>query len=235
MLHSHWTIIAVIFLLAALGTAGADQGAVQTICIDPGHPSESGRGTMGRHLTEIDAAWDAAILLKHDLEADGFHVVMTKDRAEEFVTNERRAEIANESHASLLIRLHCDADAGTGIATYAPDRQGIVNGVRGPSKQVIQESSIALSAFHAALINSLNGLLADRGMFADTSTRIGGKQGALTGSIYSKVPVLLVEMCVLTNPHDEAIMSSPAGQSKIAAAMAAGVKAATTAVEKSPS
>ncbi len=210
----------------------ADISSTNVICIDPGHPSESGHGTAGRHITEIDAAWDVSLLLKQDLIADGFTVVSTKSSAEEFVTNKQRAETANNAHAALMIRLHCDADAGTGIASYAPDRQGVVNGVHGPSQTVIDESQAALKVFHAALIKSLDGLLADRGMFADTSTRIGGKQGALTGSIYSKVPVVLVEMCVLTNPHDEAIIDSADGQRKIAAALTAGVKAAVACESK---
>jgi N-acetylmuramoyl-L-alanine amidase len=196
-----------------------------TICIDPGHPSESGRGTSGRHLSEIDAAWDVSQIFKQDLTAKGFNVVVTKDSAEEYVTNKRRAEIANMSHAALLVRLHCDADAGTGLASYAPDRVGRVGGVSGPSAAVIQQSQKALQVFHPAVIESLDGLLKDRGMHPDTSTRIGGIQGALTGSIYSKVPVVLVEMCVLTNPHDEAIIVTKSGQQRIAAALTFGVEA----------
>lgn len=219
--------LALMIMLPGSFITSAQAGQV-VICIDPGHPSESGRGTTGRHLTEIQAAWDVSLLLAKNLELAGFRVVSTKSSPEEFVTNKRRAEIANLCHAALMVRLHCDADAGTGIASYAPDRQGIVNGVRGPSATVIEESQSAIAAFHPAVIKSLDGLLADRGMFADTSTRIGGKQGALTGSIYSQVPVVLVEMCVLTNPHDEAIISSAAGQRRIAAALASGVEAAVT-------
>jgi N-acetylmuramoyl-L-alanine amidase len=90
---------------------------------------------------------------------------------------------------------------------------------------VIESSQKALKLFHSAAISSLDGLLKDRGMHPDTKTRIGGIQGALTGSIYSKVPVVLVEMCVLTNPHDEAVIASKSGVQKIAAAMADGVLA----------
>jgi len=201
------------------------QSSPLTICIDPGHPSESGRGTAGKHLTEIEAAWEVGKLLKKDLLASGFQVVMTKASVDEFVTNKRRAEIANEADAALMVRLHCDADAGTGIAIYAPDRQGSVAGFAGPSEWVISQSRKDEIIFHKAMIQSLGGLLADRGIFADTSTRIGGQQGALTGSIYSKVPVVLVEMCVLTNPHDEAIIASKDGQAKIAAALCAGAMA----------
>jgi N-acetylmuramoyl-L-alanine amidase len=232
MLKSIFSAVLVMVSLTSISSVAF--AAQTTICIDPGHPSESGRGTQGRHLTEIDAAWQVAQILKEDLAKRGYRVVLTKQSAQEFVTNKRRAQIANDCNSALLLRLHCDADAGTGIASYAPDRQGTANGVTGPDKRIIEESQNALREFYPAMIKSLDGLLANRGMFADTSTRIGGKQGALTGSIYSKVPVILVEMCVLTNPHDEAIISSAVGKQRIAAALTAGVNAAVPVGESNP-
>jgi N-acetylmuramoyl-L-alanine amidase len=61
----------------------------------------------------------------------------------------------------------------------------------------------------------------------DLATAIGAKQGALTGSIYSQIPVLLVELCVLTNPKDEAFILSSKGRRSLAGALA---KAAIAAV-----
>jgi N-acetylmuramoyl-L-alanine amidase len=74
------------------------------------------------------------------------------------------------------------------------------------------------------------GVLKDRGLHADTATRVGGTQGALTGSIYSHVPVVLIEMCVLTNPRDEAFIASQSGQDRMAQGLADGVSAAITAL-----
>lgn len=199
----------------------------KVICIDPGHPSEVGRGTAGRHISEIAAAWDVALRLKAILTARGATVVMTKSSEYEFVRNRRRAEIANDAHADLMIRLHCDANSGTGIATYAPDRQGVAaDGFRGPTAAVISESQTAARRFHAAMIATLGGALHDKGVLPDTETAVGGRQGALTGSIYSKVPVVLVEMCVLTNPKDEDFIRSARGQDLMAHALADGVAAA---------
>lgn len=196
------------------------------VCIDPGHPSEVGRGTQGRHITEIQAAWIVAQKLRATLIQRGFTVVMTKTSEYEFVRNRARAETANDAHADYMIRLHCDADAGTGIATYAPDRQGVSDGRRGPSQSVIASSQSMAKVFHRVMIASLHGTLKDRGLLPDTSTAVGGKQGALTGSIYSKVPVVLVEMCVLTNPKDEQFILQPQNQQLLANAMANGIQAA---------
>ena len=57
-------------------------------------------------------------------------------------------------------------------------------------------------------------------------TAVGGRQGALTGSIFSEVPVVLVEMATITLRGDEAFMASERGQARMARALAAGVRAA---------
>ncbi len=197
-----------------------------TICLDPGHPSEVGKGSKGKTLTEIAAAWQVAQKLRPMLERDGFRVVLTKTEENQFVKNKDRANIANRSHAVLLLRLHCDSGSGSGFAVYYPDRQGKSGRVRGPSKQVIAKSTEASRLLHDTVAESLKDSLPDRGLFPDTKTLVGSKQGALTGSIFSKVPVVLVEMCDLNNPKDEEFMRSEEGQHKMADALAAGVKAA---------
>jgi N-acetylmuramoyl-L-alanine amidase len=83
------------------------------------------------------------------------------------------------------------------------------------------------------MVKYLAGRLRDRGLKSDMATRVGAQQGALTGSIYSHVPVLLVEMCVLTNPHDEALVATDEGQETMARALAQGVMAALAALNKS--
>jgi N-acetylmuramoyl-L-alanine amidase len=197
-----------------------------TICLDPGHPSEVGKGSQGKTLTEITAAWQIAQKLKHLLERDGYQVILTKTEEHQFVKNKDRANIANKSRAALLLRLHCDSGSSSGFAVYYPDRQGKSGRMRGPSKSVIEKSTEAGKLFHAAMAESLKGTLPDRGLLPDIKTLVGRKQGALTGSIYSKVPVLLVEMCDLDSATDEEFMSSEEGQRKMAEALSAGVVAA---------
>lgn len=208
-------------LLAALAIS------TPTVCIDPGHPSEVGNGTKGKLITELDAVWLVALELKPLLEAKGVKVVLTKAKKDEFVANRRRAEIANESKADLLLRLHCDAASGSGLATYYPAEVGTAkDGKKGPSESVLKRSAAAAKAFHPVVIERLKGTLPDYGLKTDKQTLIGSQQGALTGSIYSEVPVLLVELCVLTNPKDEAVIASEAGRKMIAEALSAGTLAA---------
>jgi N-acetylmuramoyl-L-alanine amidase len=196
------------------------------ICIDPGHPSEVGIGTRGKKVTEVGIAWEVSLKIKKILEEEGWTVVLTKSREREFVRNRDRAMVANRANADLMVRLHCDSTGGSGTATFYPDRQGFKQGVRGPQRYVIQRSREMATVFHRAMMQSLKGSLRDRGLSPDMKTLIGSRQGALTGSIFSRVPVLLVEMCVLTHPADEAFIATEAGQMKMANAIADGIRAA---------
>jgi N-acetylmuramoyl-L-alanine amidase len=198
----------------------------KTVCIDPGHPSEVGVGTKGKKLTELHANWTIAVKLREILRKEGYRVVMTERREGEFVRNRRRAEIANGAKADLMVRLHCDASSKPGFAVYFPDRQGKAEGRTGPSAEVLRRTAPLALRFHRALAAGLAGKLADQGLQSDIRTAVGGKQGALTGSIFSEVPVLLVEMATITLAHDEAFMVSAAGQKAMAESLAAGVKAA---------
>lgn len=203
-------------VLLALGAAPS----ALTICIDPGHPSEVGRGTQGRMVTEIHVAWEVAMRMKGILQKQGVTVVLTKHSENEFVKNRDRAETANNCRADLMVRLHCDAASGSGFTTYYPDRQGVTDGFTGPDPALIQRIAPIAKRFNGALKKDLEGFLKDNGNLSDIKTAVGSKHGALIGSIFSKVPVVLVEMCVLTNPHDEDLVRTSKGRQRLAEALA---------------
>jgi len=226
-------IIAAVSLFVVLAPARAQtstdpkplQGFV--VCVDPGHASETSRGTESRDgkLTELHVNWVVSQTLQRLLEGAGATVVLTKQREMQVVTNRRRAEIANAAHANLFLRLHCDAGEQSGLATYYPDRQGTRFGVTGPSPSVMAASHRAAQIFQPAVIAALHGSLRDAGIKGDSKTGVGGKQGALTGSIFSQVPALTVEMCVLTNAHDYKFIRTEVGQREMAEALLNGVEA----------
>jgi N-acetylmuramoyl-L-alanine amidase len=153
----------------------------------------------------------------------GYTVKCTKTTINERVTNKHRAEIANECNASLLIRLHCDTGGGSGYTLYYPNRQGKKNGKVGPAQSVIMSSSAAARAIHQGMQPKLKGVLKDNGVKGDTSTRIGKMQGALTGSIYSKVPAVTVEMVFLSNKADARFIGTEEGLQKMAEALVEGI------------
>ena len=197
------------------------------VCIDPGHPSETSAGTVSRDgtLTERHMDWIVALRLQKLLVGAKIRVVMTKSSEFETVTNRRRAEIANAAGAILFLRLHCDSAPTQGIAFYYPDRQGRAHGVTGPSADVLASSRRAAAIVHDGAMPVLVGQLRDRGVHGESATLIGARQGALTGSIFSRVPAVTVEMVVLTDEHDFALARTAVGQEALAQALFAGVMA----------
>jgi N-acetylmuramoyl-L-alanine amidase len=209
-------------------TDEAEPGAsLRTIvCIDPGHPSEvaSGRNVQnGTSETAVD--WAVASKLREALEARGYEVVLTKSAEEELVRNKDRALVANRARAALMIRLHCDASTERGFAVYYPDRPGRAkDGTTGPARDVIEESRRAAEAVHSGLAEGLAGALEDNGVRTDWQTKVGRDQGgALTGSIFSEVPVVTVEMVVLSNAADAEFIKTDDGQRRMAESLAEGV------------
>ncbi len=208
-----------------------------TICVDPGHPSETSAGCVGPSgYKEVTAVWEVGQKLKAFLQEADASVVLTKSQEDEHVTNRHRAEIANKAHADLMVRLHCDAGGSSGFAIYYPNRTGTRYGVTGPAQSVIKASRQAAEAFYRGMESKLQGILPGRGIHGDSATYVGSKQGALTGSIFSQVPVLCVEMVMLSNASDEKFIRSESGQKRMASALMAGIRALATSVseEKPP-
>jgi N-acetylmuramoyl-L-alanine amidase len=196
------------------------------VCIDPGHPSEKNDGlALTNGLREASVNWQVAVLLQRELENDGVSVVMTKKSESEFVTNENRAAIANAIHADLFLRLHADAGNSTGFTIYYPRKEGSIHGTTGPGADVLRSSAAAATLFHQSFAEALRGKLQDNGIHGDEQTLIGGRQGALTGSIFSKVPTVLIEMVFLTNPADAEWIKQETNRMVMAKALAAGVHA----------
>lgn len=201
-------------------------GARTVVCIDPGHPSEVASGQNVQNGTsEAQVDWAVASKLREELEARGYEVVMTKSSEEELVRNKDRALVANRARAALMLRLHCDASAASGFAVYYPDRAGRAkDGTAGPARDVIEESRRAAEAVHAGLASGLSGALSDNGVRTDYQTKVGREQGgALTGSIFSEVPVVTIEMVTLSDPADAEFIKTEEGQRRMARSIADGV------------
>ncbi len=190
------------------------------VCIDPGHPSETSAGASDNGLVERHINWLVALKLRSLLTKQGVKCVMTKSSEMEFVTNRRRAEIANKAHALLFIRLHCDAAGGNGFTLYYPSHSGRKYGVSGPPPLVCRESEKAAHLLDSVLKAKLQGFLHANPVRTDDSTFVGSHQGGvLTGSIFARIPTVLVEMCDLTSRHDDKLISTNAGRKIVAIAL----------------
>lgn len=198
------------------------------VCLDPGHPTEVNDGmTIQNGVTECYINWILSEEIQELLESYGCTVLMTKEREDQLVTNMERAEIANSNDADLFLRIHCDTGPpeSHGMTIYYPDRQGEWYGHTGPPLELIPLCRDAATAIHSVVAEELDGLLYDRGVMTDNDTYIGNLQGgALRGSILSEVPVILIEVCFLSNPDDTAIITDDEKRSIIANALAEGVR-----------
>ncbi|MEI7528678.1 MAG: N-acetylmuramoyl-L-alanine amidase [Elusimicrobiota bacterium] len=207
------------------------EGPRRLICVDAGHPNSFNSGLQpvsGTNETHIN--WQVALKLERILKERGFDVLMTKTAELQYVENKERALMANRGGAALCVHLHCESTPGTGFAIYYPDRQGVYeykndpdNGFKGPSGQVMTDSRALAEAMRKGMAQGLAGSLSDGGVRGDSRTQVGANQGALTFSIFSKIPTITIEMAVLTNPRDARFIKSEAGQEKTAQAIAAGI------------
>jgi len=194
------------------------------IVIDPGHPSENGVGAQGHGVAEVHVAWEVAMRLRAELAAVGYDARVTRAAERQTTRNAERARVANDAGAALMVRLHCDVGSGTGFTLYFPDRQGTAEGRTGPTRAVMDRSRKAALVLDSAMAAELAPrYLRDGGILGDSRTAIGARQGALTASIFSRVPVVTVEMAVLTDAADARFIASPDGQRRMAHAIAAGI------------
>ncbi len=209
----------------------ARAGAARRICVDPGHPNSFNSATQQVNGTnENHINWVVGLKLQALLKARGFDVVMTKNAELQSVENKARARFCNGSGAELVVHLHCDSVPGRGFAIYYPDRLGThdykddpENGTQGPSLQVRSASKTLADAVAAGMRQTLSGALPERGVFGDSRTAVGSRQGALTYSIFSEIPTITIEMVVLTDKTDAAFIKAEQGQQKMAEAIAAGI------------
>ena len=211
--------------LALMGTALPPSATRAVVCIDPGHPSEVNSGlTVQNGTTETHIDWAVAQKLRKLLVERGFKVVLTKSAEKQVVKNKERALIANRAGAAIMVRLHCDSSPDQGYAVYYPDRQGTVQGKTGPSHEIMERSRQAAQVLDRAMGGALEGVLKNGGVRGDSQTFVGGKQGALTGSIFSEVPVLTIEMVVLSHKTDAVFIRTEVGQNRMAQAIADGIQ-----------
>ena len=162
------------------------------VVIDPGHGTRNSRvGAVG------EARFNMLIgnQLYTRLKESNVNAILTHDHIGQDLgasdaeqDNRIRAELANKSHAIIVLRLHCDAPGG---------RPGIYYPALHPD-HVLAEKSKSAAELIAQEMNSLDvpgGPFAIKG---DESTSVGhSNHGLLTGSKLSEFPVVLVEMAAL--------------------------------------
>ena len=197
------------------------------ICLDPGHcvTEEASKGyrepvsplsdetkprylsgTRGASLTEEQLNLQVALKLRDALEALGAEVVMTREVSEISLPNTERCRIANESGADVHVHIHADGSESTsanGVSVLIPD--GDLLGT--PS---IVEESARLGQLMVDCVSEATG----------AKNRGTVPRSDLTGLNFSEIPSVFIEIGFMTNPEEDALLSSGEYQDKIVAGMA---------------
>jgi N-acetylmuramoyl-L-alanine amidase len=223
----------------------------QTVFIDAGHggldPGVVGVTKAGHQVLEKDATLAVAVRLAALLRADGFLVVMSRTRDTTVMKlsaadSSYGAIISSAIHRDLAARAACANAAGANVLVSIH-----FDGFSDPSvggAETFYDAARSFAGSNQRLANDLQSALvaslgvADRGVFTDdqlaapTLTASGDSYNHLIelGPLSpgwvdnpSAMPGALVEPLFITNPSEAQIASDPAGQQKIAEALAEGV------------
>jgi N-acetylmuramoyl-L-alanine amidase len=197
------------------------------VCIDPGHQLHSSSvqeplgpgspttkpcvssGTSGSISgPEHAVVLDVGLRLRTLLEADGATVVMTRTTADVNICNSTRAIMANDAHAHLFVRLHCDATSGSGASMLYPAN------IPGWTDDIYAESLRAAGIVQTAYLAATG--LPNRGLVPRSD---------LTGFNFADVPSILPEMLNMSHSGDDANAANPTYRQTMAQGLADGIEA----------
>ena len=169
-------------------------------------------GTVGKytHKAESEVNLETAKKLKSILISRGYKVVMVRESQDVNISNIQRAEIANKSNADLAIRIHCDGSGNSALHGYFILTPSSSNRFLSSS---IVNSSLRLTKCLLPAIQKATG----------ANNRGISYRDDLTGTNWSKVPTVLVEMGEMSNKQEDYALSTPAYQEKMALGMANGI------------
>ena len=201
--------------------------AEKIICVDPGHEVTSQRvqepisphsnatkeafvgGASGRNQTEEQLNLAVGLRLQALLEEQGAKVIMTRTTHESDMTSYKRAQMANENHSDLCIRIHAD---GSSDASVYGMSMLVPYGDQLASQDIVQPSQAAgecvLNAVLAATGAKNNGIV---------------QRSDLTGFNFAEVPTILIEMGFLSNPDEDARMETEEYRDKLAQGICNGI------------
>ncbi len=197
---------------------------IKRIVLDPGHGGKDPGAVGPKGLREKDVVLALAKRIKPRLEAQGYEVLMTRDR-DVYVELKDRARFANDRKADLFVSIHTNASKNRkvrGIETYflgvARDRQSsetamlenAVSEVNALSdlEQILHSlmnqnnmwhSSILAEAVQDTMYGELNGKYG-------TIKNLGVKQAPFYVLSKTAMPAVLLETSFISNSSEEKLL-----------------------------
>lgn len=162
-------------------------------------------------LPEYQLTLDVSEKVKRILEERGYQVVMIRETNDVNMSNAERAQIANESGASVFVRIHANSlDSSTVHGTLS-----MCQTADNPYNGGLHAQSYSLSKNITDAICSATGSK-NRGV-QETDT--------MSGINWCTIPVTIVEMGFMSNPEEDQKMAQDEYQELIAAGIANGIDA----------
>lgn len=203
------------------------------VAIDPGHqgswvdmsdkePNAPGStvmktkattGTQGRFSgkKEYELNLEVSLLLRTELEARGYEVILTREDHDTAISNAERALLAYEQGGDIYVRIHANGadDAGVdGALAMVPSPQNEYVGYLAEDSYLLGQCILEAYCSRASF-NSLGIQYYDD----------------MTGINWSKLPVMILEMGFMTNESDDLRMADPDVQVLMAEGIADGIDA----------
>ena len=213
----------------------------KVIVIDAGHGGKD-PGSLGANVFEKDVTLAAAKALKARLERTGrFQVVLTRE-TDTFIPLEGRVQIARRADADLFISLHADSgpDVSTrGASVYTvsdkgSERVGLVldkddwlmkanlpGRDRAVSQILLDLSQRATKNRSAAFAQLLLAAVGEE----TTLLRRSHRDAGFIVLLAPDVPAVLLEMGFITNPEDEAFLTTKASRNRLVDAVGDSIEA----------
>lgn len=202
-----------------------------TIGIDPGHQlhgdssleavgpgaSEkkarvsSGTSGVSTEVPEYKLNMQIAKKVKKELEKRGYNVVMTREKNNVDISNKERAEKMNKSGADICVRLHADgsdSSSVTGASALYPSKSNPY--VSGLSKKSHKLAKSVLDAYCGK---------------TEIKNRGCVTRDDLTGTNWSEIPVIVLEMGFMSNPAEDKQMQKKSFQKRMVQGICDGVDA----------
>ncbi|MDR4949924.1 N-acetylmuramoyl-L-alanine amidase [Neobacillus cucumis] len=203
------------------------------ICIDPGHQRKAdlatepvGPGAMTEKIKvtggttgvttgkpEYVLNLEASLILGKILKQRGYEVVYTRTTNDVNLSNIRRAEIANQHHADLFIRIHADGSTNRNISGFSI----LTTSSKNPYTQTIYQESLQAGESILAAVKGSG------------ETKVNGisYRDDMSGLNWAKVPAILIEMGFMTNPQEDQNLSNGDYLTKLMTEVSDGIDAFT--------
>ena len=168
-------------------------------------------GTTGcaTGLKEYELNLAVALLLRDELTARGYTVIMVRETHDVNMSNAERATVANEANADAFIRIHANGSEDSsvyGALTMCQTSANPYNGYLYAESRKLSECVLDCFAVSTGC---------KKRSIIETDT--------MSGINWCSVPTTIIEMGFMSNPEDDALMATQEYQKKMAVGMADGI------------